>query len=216
MKKYIFALITMLLSVSTVGAQNVNSIQDNSVYVLDTVAQKGEQVILSFHMKNSAEVQAIGMVFELPQGFSVAKNDRGRFLVALNGNRNDEHSIGMSLVDGIYKVAITNNNGYSFIGNEGEIFSVTLDVEESIAEGDYEVKLSQVELSGKNGKISEKGEYVGKITISPVPALDNVNIIKKEEVTIYDVNGIVRHKLMPGLNIIKNMTTGDAKTIFIR
>ncbi len=207
---------TMLLSVSAVMAQDVNAIPDNSVYVLDTVARKGEQVTLSFHMKNSAEVQAVGMAFELPQGFSVAKNDRGRFLIALNGNRNDEHSIGMSLVDGIYKVAITNNNGYSFIGNEGEIFSVTLDVEESLAEGDYDVKLSQVELSGKNGKISEKGEYVGKITISSATDLDNISIVNNAGVMIYSIDGTVRHSLMPGLNIIKNTITRDVKKIFIR
>ncbi len=203
------------MGIAPAMAQDIASIPDNSVYVNDATVDKGKQVVLSFQMKNSAEVQAIGLYFTLPEGFSIPQ-DAGVYYIDLSMERTNfrKHAVGSNLVDGEYRVAVTTNNGSVFAGNEGEIFTVTVDVAETVAAGDYEVKLSQVELSGIEGIISNKGEYTGKITVTdPTTSVTNVSADAEGDVEVYSSNGMKLAKMQNGLNIIKDKKTGAVKKV---
>ncbi len=73
----------MVMGIAPAMAQDIASIPDNSVYVNDATVDKGKQVVLSFQMKNSAEVQAIGLYFTLPEGFSFP-HDAGVYYIDLS------------------------------------------------------------------------------------------------------------------------------------
>lgn len=220
MKKFIFSLVTMALSIVPSMAQDIADIPDNSVYTADASAESGGQFVLSFQMKNSADVEAVGLYFYLPEGFSVAKNDRGRLIYSMNANRNDSHSLMVSgpHPTGEYRASILNPApDYVLVGHEGEIFNVTVDVAETVASGIYYVKLKQVELSCLGKIVSQDGTYTGKINVTlPTAVKDAIVDTADGEVEIYDINGIKLPKMRSGINIVKDASGGKTFAVKVK
>lgn len=226
MKKYIYALATMLLGIMPAMAQDIATIPDNSLYVLDTTVAKGARTVLSVQMKNSAEVQSIGTYFTLPEGFTVPMEDDA-YLIDLSLERTTykKHGIGSNLVDGEYRVAILQSAGSPFKGTEGEVFTITVDVADTVEPGEYEVRLFKSELSGDSryetdgikGIISRNGEYKGKITVTDPTGMTEVSADGDAAgVEVYGVNGVKQPSLMKGLNIVKDAKTGKVKKISVK
>ena len=208
MKKYIYALATMLLGIMPAMAQDIATIPDNSLYVLDTTVAKGARTVLSVQMKNSAEVQSIGTYFTLPEGFTVPMEDDA-YLIDLSLERTTykKHGIGSNLVDGEYRVAILQSAGSPFKGTEGEVFTITVDVADTVEPGEYEVRLF----------ISRNGEYKGKITVTDPTGMTEVSADGDAAgVEVYGVNGVKQPSLMKGLNIVKDAKTGKVKKVSVK
>lgn len=224
MKKFIIAIAAMISAVASVMAQDIATIPDLSVYTQDVSIKPGETATLSFHMKNSVNnVESLGLAFTLPDGISVATKANGRYQMAGNEDRFDGHVMSANYVEkkGIYKVAIL-QSGNPFVGNEGELFTFTIQASKDIKPGDYEVKLSEVELSGNSkiynkGIISENGTYTGKITVATPTGINSVaGESAQGAVEIYNVNGVKQSTLQSGLNIVKNVKTGEVKTVSVK
>lgn len=225
MKKFIFAFVAMVVGLCPAMAQDIETIADNTLYTVDATAKPGEQVVISVQMKNSHPVQSIGLYFTLSDGLTVAKSARGLYLITLSDERTDSelHSLSKSYVTE-YRVAILQQTGLPFEGTSGEVFTVTVDVPEDMPEGDYEIRLYNVELSGidalENGKYlnwkTPFTEYTGKITVINPTAVAEVSAENGDAVEIYSVNGVRQSSLQPGLNVVKNVKTGDAKTVVVK
>lgn len=224
MKKFLFCFIAMLVSIAPAMAQDIETIADNSLYTLDAKGYPGKQLKISVQMKNTAFVQSIGMYFTLPEGISVAKNSRDMLMINLSTERTDAelHSLGKNYVNGEYRVAILQLAGYPFEGNSGEVFTITCNVDENLPLGDYEIRLFNVELSGRSdlydkGIISNHGEYFGKISIVEDPTgIAGITAADSDDIEIYSVNGVKQSSLQPGLNVVKNVKTGEVKTISVK
>lgn len=224
MKKFLFCFIAMLVSIAPAMAQDIETIADNSLYTLDAKGYPGKQLKISVQMKNTAFVQSIGMFFTLPEGISVAKNSRDMLMINLSTERTDAelHSLGKNYVNGEYRVAILQLAGYPFDGNSGEVFTITCNVDENLPLGDYEIRLFNVELSGRSdlydkGIISNHGEYFGKISIVEDPTgIAGITAADSDDIEIYSVNGVKQSSLQPGLNVVKNVKTGEVKTISVK
>lgn len=65
------------------------SSMDNVIYLEKTSVKKGGTATLSFKMKNAVEVQTIGLDVYLPEGVSIANNNKGKLDVALSLERTD-------------------------------------------------------------------------------------------------------------------------------
>lgn len=224
MKKFLFCFIAMLVSIAPAMAQDIETIADNSLYTLDAKGYPGKQLKISVQMKNTAFVQSIGMYFTLPEGISVAKNSRDMLMINLSTERTDVdlHSLGKNYVKGEYRVAILQLAGYPFEGNSGEVFTITCNVDENLPLGDYEIRLFNVELSGRSdlydkGIISNHGEYFGKISIVEDPTgIAGITAADSDDIEIYSVNGVKQSSLQPGLNVVKNVKTGEVKTVSVK
>lgn len=221
MKKYLLTFAVMLMGIATAMAQDIETIPDNSLYTLDASVFPGKQVTVSVQMKNSRPVQAIGLHFTLPEGFSVPMEDNYA-LVDLSTERTTlrKHTLGATFPDGLeYRVAILSPTGATFSGNSGEVFTIPVDVAEDVKPGDYEIKLLQVELSGYDeGKdwYTPFSEYAGKITVVDPTAVATVSAEAGQDVEVYSVNGVRQPTLQPGLNIVKDVRTGESKTVVVK
>lgn len=235
MKKFIFALATMVLGIAPAMAQDIETIPDNSLYTLDATVAKGTTGTISVQMKNSKEnVQAIGLYFTLPEGFSVPVED-GLYLIDCSGRTNlKKNNLQSNLVKGEYRVGLLSNTINPISGTSGEVFTITVNVADNVKAGDYEIRLFNVELSGilgtttvkdekgddveKNiiGIISNNGEYKGKITVSDPTSVKGAFVDEDSQVEIFDVNGVKQPSMKSGLNIVKNAKTGEVKKITIK
>ena len=210
----------MLSGIVPALAQNIAEIPDNSIYISDATANPGRQFVLSFQLKNSADVEAVGLHFYLPEGFCIARNDGDSRVYAMNAGRNDSHSLRVSgqHSTGEYRASVLNTKSYgALVGHEGEIFNVKVEVAETVAYGTYEVRLEQVELSCLGKIVSQDGTYTGKITVAaPTAVSEAAANAAASEVEIYDTNGIRQSALRPGINIVKDVNGGKARAVTVK
>ena len=96
----------------------------------------------------------------LPEGISIAKNDKGKFIASLNEDRIDDHTLNVSeMGTNTYRFLSFSMTNTEFSGNEGALIYVTLQATESISEGNKTATIqSQVftEVSGEQHKWSDK------------------------------------------------------------
>ncbi len=217
MKKFIFTLATMVFGLVPSMAQDA----DNCLYMADATATAGSQVTLSFNMKNKVDVQALQVDFTLPEGFAVVFDaEYESYLIDLSTERTSykNHSISPALMDGgFYRVGILSPSGRTFKGNDGEVFTATVSVDKNVKAGEYTVEMSNITLANVDGKVIEDAVATGKITISEPTAIQHVIAgVKSGEYVVYNVNGVLLPALQKGVNIVKNIQTGEMQKIVIK
>ena len=121
---------------------------DNTLAISDADAYVGKQIVLPIDMNNVASIQAFQFDLYLPEGVIVAKDEDNEYMVELTSRAAKSHSISaQTRPDGAIRMVCTSMSGATFKGNEGTIVNVTLDVAPSMADGDYDIEVKNIELS---------------------------------------------------------------------
>ena len=96
----------------------------------------------------------------LPDGVSIAKNDKGKFVASLNEDRKDDHTLTVSdMGNNTYRFLTFSMTNAEFYGKEGALVYVTLKADDGISEGSKTATIqSQVftEVSGTQYKWDDK------------------------------------------------------------
>lgn len=215
-RKLLFALIAILCSASAAKADTDISAIDNILYMKPTTITAGTTGTLSINMKNSADVQSIGLYFYLPEGMAVP-DDEGDLLINLSTARTrlNRHSLSSNYLPNLkeYRVGILQLTGKAFTGNDGEVFTIDVSVPKDMLPGDYVFKMTNQEFSNIDGILMNKGVFEGTITVTKA---DGVTEISSDAINgdgdIYNVGGMKVQCLQNGLNIVRQ---ADGKTIKI-
>ena len=124
---------------------------DNVIYIKPFSASAGEVKKLSICMKNTAEIRGFQFNLYLPEGVTIAQNAKGKQLVSLNPGRRgefDEHTLSVGKQeDGSYLFLCGSLSDDTFLGNDGEIATVTLIIPEDISKGQYPVVIRNQKLT---------------------------------------------------------------------
>lgn len=204
MKRIFFAIMMMALGL-TVNAEttDITSI-DNVLYINDVTADAGKQAKLSVKMKNMALVQTIGVYVTMPEGVTVATNARGQYMITLSNERTDSdcHSLSKSCVDGVYRVGILGTAGLPFDGNDGEVFTITVNIPEDMLAGDYTIEMTEMELTDTSNKSYTTESVKSTLTVqSTATGISSVSI--DDASNIYNISGQARETMQHGVNILK-------------
>ncbi len=179
---------------------------DNLVYVEPIEGHSGSQVTLPLLMKNSAEIRGFQFDLYLPDGVTIAVNSKGKMLVSLNQDRldeDDEHSLLVTeQEDGSYRFLCNSMYEETFLGNDGEIATVTLEIADDVEDGEYPVILKNIKLSENDiSKYYEISQFTSTLTVvSYIPG----DINNDEKVDISDYIGVANHilgKTPEGFNV---------------
>lgn len=130
------------------------------IYIESTEAEAGDQIILSVKMKNSIEVPGFQFDLYLPNGMSVAETN-GMCDVNLSTARTTSVKTNFFdsaiQTDGALRVLCnttkknpTTGKLFCFSGNDGEVCTITVNVNKSIANGNYNIELRSIEISDVN------------------------------------------------------------------
>ena len=151
------------------GTTDITGI-DNVIYITPVTADAGETKTLSLCMKNRAEIRGFQFDLYLPDGVTIAVNKKGKMLVSLNSSRldeDDEHSILVEKQDdGSYRFLCNSMYEELFLGNDGKVATVTLNIDANMVNGAYPIvvknqKLSETDIS----KYYETGRIETTLTI---------------------------------------------------
>lgn len=168
---------------------------DNAIYISDTEGVAGQQLTLYLKMKNTTAIRGFQFDLYLPSGVEAVKNSKGRIQGSLCNGRlpeGDEHTLTISeQADGSIRFLCGSQYDETFTGSDGEIASVTIKIDERMADGDYTVDLKNIKLTETDiSKYYEIAHVRSTLTISSfVPG----DINGDGKVDVSDYIGVANH-----------------------
>lgn len=157
MKKKIYSLVMLFLTQCTMSfAENTDiSNLDNIIYIESFTLEAGTESSISLKMKNTAAIRSFGFDLYLPEGITAVPNSSGNPRGSLNYDRvpkDDDgfpaHKMTLSFQEGnVIRFLCDAQEGQTFIGNEGEIATLRVNVAATMAKGDYPVIIRTMKLS---------------------------------------------------------------------
>ena len=125
----------------------------NTLYIDDMEACTGDELTLSVKLTNKVPCEAFSFLMLIPGGTSYVKDDEGTPLAALSYERispSDIETFEVSIKDNHLLRVLVTTNGTPFSGNDGEVFTVRIRIEEPLKEGFNSIMLYDVSVSDVN------------------------------------------------------------------
>ena len=122
-----------------------------------TQAQSGRSFELPVGLANEDQLSALQCDIVLPEGFELARDNNGNFMVDVNGERMSEsHTMSTrQLADGSVRVLIASPDAKPLIGNTGDLFTLHVHVNADVADGIYPVSINNIVVADVNAVTSE-------------------------------------------------------------
>ncbi len=150
----------LLVCLISFGAQAANF--EGRLFVKDATIAPGGTATLSVQLENNIDIRGFNFSFVLPEGITVKDN-------ALNEDRSPA---GAGIVgeltrkeDGSYFWPLAFFNNISFSGTSGEIATLTIEAESTVADGNYSVAMTGVKVAGLDGTSYPLEDYTFTITV---------------------------------------------------
>lgn len=154
MKKFLSFLLVFLFSWVNSYAQSAEIYSTGNLN-----AKPGETIKLSLSMKNEIKIKAWSFRLVLPDGVTIEKNSRGRYVYECG--RMDEHSKdARDTTDEPLGVQFSVYGNYPFLDNDGTIISLNLLVSETANLGNKEIKLAKINYANMNDQSVYQDDFI--------------------------------------------------------
>ncbi len=181
---------------TTARAETTNLSQyANIVYAQDLTAEAGSTTTLSIRLKNNLEIPGWQLDMKLPDGVTFAKGSDGRELIKLSTQRTtpQNHNVFEYAMrsDGYMRVLCASTTNAVFDGNEGEVATIQLDIDENLEPGDYPIVLKEVEVSDMAFKAhrADRLEATLTVTAKSTPEYAKGYVVAIAPLTLNDTGG---------------------------
>ena len=126
----------------------------NTVYINNAEVYKGTEAEIAIRMKNTAEIRGFQFDLYLPDGVTVKKRSNGKYMATLCQERledGDSHTLSVTMQnDGALRFLCNSLNDETFLGNDGDIILLTVEVNDNMVDGDYTMTMKNIKLSETN------------------------------------------------------------------
>ncbi len=203
MKRFALNILALLLACGQTVADDVLSVKDVSI-------PQGGTATVEIGLSNTNEVTALQFDLILPEGLSVATNDRGRLAFAKT-ERTMEHSLYMQENEqGEYRVLLYSTNLDLIMGNSGPFMTLTLQASPELVEQgkvfkDLTGKLTGILLTQKdeNRLIPADVSFIVSIFYD-ADGIGQLSEAQKADDATYDLSGRRVKKTVKGVYVKKN------------
>lgn len=180
--------------------------ESNVVSAKEAIGRNGGKIIVPVELKNEKEVNQFQCDVIVPEGISLDA-------IKASSIRANSHTAEMSKVeDNHYRITMINAQSVPFTGNSGELLKIVLNVSETILEGDYDLRLTDVILSDKNYVDINVPYCISNLSIDNSANVGDVN--NDGKITVTDVMLLVDYILelntVPITDIVADVN-GDGK-----
>ena len=178
---------------------------ENIIYVDKAEASVGSQVTLSLKMNNTIDAVGFQCDFYAPEGTEVAVDDDGYHEIYLSTERTTATRTNVfdfaPQKNGAIRILASSTKVLPFMGNEGEVATILLNLSSDISDGEYPLILRNIVISDAVGN-SYSVEYVkttltvssytlgdangdGKVNITDFTSIAN-HILNKQQATFVE------------------------------
>lgn len=199
---------------------------DNVIYATNTKGAPGSQIELSICMKNQTPIRGFQFDLHLPEGVSVVKNAKGRIMASLAPGRlpeDDEHTLVIDEVsDGVFRFLCSSLYDENFTGNEGEIVTLTVNIDANMAYGDYAVLLKNIVMTETDISKFYKADNIESVfTVDASTGVSTLQdellgVGKNNESPIYSIDGQLVGRSMDMSKLKKGIYIRDGKKIVVK
>lgn len=173
MKRILSAIITLItLASPKIWAEDDFCLQMS----VDELLIGGEHATLTLSMGNALPITLIQADLILPEGITVLTEEEGKADIALTSRAIAESHKALCNVlktDNGIRLLLMSEENKTFTGNEGEVATITLSISPDIAEGDKELRLTDVLLV----EPTEDSHRISEIKLK-APAIDQETAIR--------------------------------------
>ena len=188
-----------------------SEITDN-LYIDDFYIVEGETMEIAVKLSNAYEVKAVQGNIKLPEGFSFVTKSNGRPDVKNLNDRSEDFTLSCALQeDGSMTFTHYSIDGYTYMGNEGGIFTFKVIANAGIQSNTYNVSFTDVVLS-IDGQAFEQPDFYSSILA------DGIGDVKEEGtvgVNCYDLQGRILSSPQKGINIIR-YSDGTSRKVLVK
>ena len=172
----------------------------NAIYIEPFAVKVGENAQMQICLKNADAATAYVFDLVLPEGITVAKNDKGKYIDELS-DRHDDHTRTFNYKgDNAYSLSTLSGNSEQLTGNDGPIRLVTIEASDNMVEGNYAIEIKNASYSKPDG------------TLVSLP--DTRAVVTVEDYVLGDVNGNGGVDIGDAVSIV-NYLVGKESSIFV-
>lgn len=150
----------LLVCLIAFGAQAENF--EGRLFVKDATIAPGGTTVLSIQLENNIAIRGFNFTFSLPEGLTPKD-------CALSEERSPAgaSTVGELMIkeDGSFLCPLAFYNEISFSGTSGEIATLAIEAESTVAEGNYPVAITDIKVSGTDGTSYPVEDYTFTITV---------------------------------------------------
>ena len=143
------------------GIENVS--KSNLLYIDNCEFKKGENRKLAIKLMNIKPITGLQFELKLPSGFSLSVNENNLYKGEIDAERssNLKHDIFeiSKLQSENYLVICGSTSNETFMGNEGTVISLYIDMNENVTDGDYTFAFKNITLACDNGEIFRSNDF---------------------------------------------------------
>jgi hypothetical protein len=139
---------------------DISSLTD-AIYANAVTGLKGSSAMLTISLKNAQTTNGYSFDLKLPEGVTLVKDNNDEFVYTLS-NRHNGHVATVNYRDalGVYSFAVMSLSSKDVKESDGVIMTLTLNISDEMAEGDYAVKVQNAKYSLSSGATSVAMEDV--------------------------------------------------------
>jgi len=160
----------MLLAVGVLShSQALAANEPNRLIVQqETIVETGTtEVVIPVQLENESSITGFQCDLYLPNGFSVATDSYGDYLIELSRTTTKRHNLDMRRLDnGSLRILCSSMTNATFTGNSGNVLSLTLSVAENVAAGNYTVSLKNIVLTDPQATRYTSADVSGTILVA--------------------------------------------------
>ena len=183
---------------------------DNVIYVENVSGSKNSQVELSVRMRNASDIRGFQFDLYLPEGVTIANNAKA----SLSSDRlaaGDAHTLmADEMTDGAVRFLCSSMKDESFAVGDGEIATLTVNIADNVANGDYDVVVKNAIMTETDiSRSYEADDIKSTLTVLDQTGVETVTADnERRDGSIYTVGGQLVGK--------KSTTSQLRKGIYIR
>lgn len=138
---------------------------DNYLFFSDAEACKDCSMVLPIDMHNSETITALQFYLSLPVGVTLSD--------CLLTERKGDHTVTYSLLaNGNYQVLVFSINNQNFLGSEGALLELSLEVGGDVPSGDYPMIVNNIELTTSDEQAINPDDVRATLTVTDVKPAD--------------------------------------------
>ena len=166
---------------------------ENALTLGNVTANTGTTISYPISLTNKDEISALQMDLHLPTGIMLVTDEEGDVKIETSIRVSTKHTVACNkMADGSYRIICYSTKNATFTGNSGELFNVVLNIDADLADGDYEITATNIELSDNTGTAHTGQDVKSKVTVKSYMLGDTDNNGKH---TINDAVCIINHIL---------------------
>jgi len=156
------------------------------LYVEDTSVRCGSEAVIPVLFESEAEYGGLQCELTLPAGITLSK-------LSKTDRLSDDFVLQKSKTgDNTWQILLYNTSRLSFSGNDGALFTMTVDVDDDMAEGDYTMTFSNIVASGVDESQDDLADYSTTIRVEKY-LMGDAN--RDGRVNVTDIMAVANHIL---------------------